>query len=402
MNSWIKTGREVVLIRLPNWLGDAVMASGIISALKEKWPEIQLLVVAPEAILQVFADDPRIHGFASSSHKRSTKSKIVMPDAFSPLAIRLKPIKTLCRKIRYFLCPPPLIFTTKNGVQFSASIDLCVRLTHSFSSTWHLLLRARSPMIGTGMWAHHSKGVTRALGKKEGDGKTMHLVEQYSQLLQPLIPDITPRGPKLFVDSVLREQYIDAIQKQHICINSHKSMQWIAINSEAAYGPAKCWPKEYFIDLTLKIIQNPNMACLFLGDAQGKDSVHQLVDAVAQGIDSCMTKKSAIEAKKRIVNLAGKTSLKELMVLLQACDMLITGDSGPMHLRSALAQEKHGLIALFGSTNPAKTGPLDSSHVLYQKQSCSPCYLRKCPIDFRCMRSLSVDRVYQELLRQLA
>ena len=101
----------------------------------------------------------------------------------------------------------------------------------------------------------------------------------------------------------------------------------------------------------------------------------------------------------RNLNLAGQTSLRELMSLLKLCRVLLTNDSGPMHVAAALGTP---VVVPFGSTSPELTGPGlpgDPRHRLLKSDApCSPCFLRECPIDFRCMNGISVERVVEAVL----
>jgi heptosyltransferase-2 len=101
----------------------------------------------------------------------------------------------------------------------------------------------------------------------------------------------------------------------------------------------------------------------------------------------------------RVINLAGKTSLRELLAFINCCSYFLTNDSGPMHIAAAL---KIPLLALFGSTDNTRTGPYLNGKVLHKHVECSPCYKRVCPIDFRCMKRIEVDEVYQELQALIA
>ena len=98
--------------------------------------------------------------------------------------------------------------------------------------------------------------------------------------------------------------------------------------------------------------------------------------------------------------LTGKTELCELIALIACCDLFITNDSGPMHLAAALQVPT---VAIFGPTNEIATGPLSPrAVVLNKKVECSPCLLRECPIDHRCMTRITVDEVYQHASRLLS
>ena len=98
-------------------------------------------------------------------------------------------------------------------------------------------------------------------------------------------------------------------------------------------------------------------------------------------------------------NLAGQTSLRELMALLKLCRVLLTNDTGPMHVAAALGTP---VVVPFGSTSPELTGPGlpgDPRHRLLKSDApCSPCFLRECPIDFRCLNGIGSDRVVAAVL----
>ena len=200
--------------------------------------------------------------------------------------------------------------------------------------------------------------------------ESVHLVNLYKSLLQTL--EITPSstGPHLTLTSSEKEKGKKILHSFGIVFDQ----PILGMCPSAAFGPAKCWPHEYVVEL-IELIKksHPTLQIIIFGDESAIDIGYAL--------------------KKRfpsITNLCGKTTLKELMSLLVFCDLLITNDSGPMHIADAL---KVKMLPIFGSTNPDKTGPFYQKEVLYEKASCSPCYLRKCPIDFRCMKSLTPQLV---------
>lgn len=136
----------------------------------------------------------------------------------------------------------------------------------------------------------------------------------------------------------------------------------------AEYGPAKRWP--YFAELASRI----GMPVVLLGSP--KDA------AAAGGIGG--------------TNLIGKTTLDEAIDLIAGAELVVSNDSGLMHVAAALGRP---LVALFGSSSPEKTPPQPGhSHVLWLKVECSPCYERECPLrHFKCMREMSVDMVLKEI-----
>jgi ADP-heptose:LPS heptosyltransferase len=99
-------------------------------------------------------------------------------------------------------------------------------------------------------------------------------------------------------------------------------------------------------------------------------------------------------------NLIGKTTLGELMDRLSECALLLTNDTGTMHLAAALGVP---VVAIFGSTEPQLTAPLGPGHrILRHPVECSPCFLRTCPLDFRCMNAVTVKEATEAVLETLA
>jgi ADP-heptose:LPS heptosyltransferase len=100
------------------------------------------------------------------------------------------------------------------------------------------------------------------------------------------------------------------------------------------------------------------------------------------------------------MNRIGQTTLDQLIDELRECRLLLTNDTGTMHLAALLGVP---VVAIFGSTEPRLTGPLGNGHIILRRHvECSPCFLRDCPIDFRCMRAVSVQEVADAVLSTLA
>ena len=102
---------------------------------------------------------------------------------------------------------------------------------------------------------------------------------------------------------------------------------------------------------------------------------------------------------KHCLNRIGQTSLDELIAELRTCRLLLTNDTGTMHLAALLGLPT---VSIFGSTEPRMTGPLGAGHIVLRHHvECSPCFLRECPIDFRCMKAVSVEEVTAAVLSVL-
>jgi lipopolysaccharide heptosyltransferase II len=147
----------------------------------------------------------------------------------------------------------------------------------------------------------------------------------------------------------------------------------------AEYGPAKRWLPERFAEVAVAVsAQRPIQWILFgtSGDAEIGATIEASV-----GINC--------------INRIGKTTMNDLIAELSECALLLTNDTGTMHLASILGVP---VVAVFGSTEPHLTGPLGNARQVIRHQvECSPCFLRECPIDFRCMKAVTVDEVVQSV-----
>jgi heptosyltransferase-2 len=122
-----------------------------------------------------------------------------------------------------------------------------------------------------------------------------------------------------------------------------------------------------------------------------------LATEIAKGVTSGLS--GSGESRQRVINLAGQTNLRELCAALQCCQVLLTNDTGPMHLAAAVGTR---VVVPYGSTSPELTGPGlpdDPRHRLLKSNvPCAPCFLRECPIDFRCMKGHGVEVVSRAVL----
>ena len=159
---------------------------------------------------------------------------------------------------------------------------------------------------------------------------------------------------------------------------------WIGVNPGAAYGTAKRWPPGRFAAAAALVARRAGAQVAIVGAA----SERPLAESVAEQLGS----------KARV--LCGETTLAELVGVLRGLRLLLTNDSGPMHLAAALGTP---LVAVFGSTDWSETSPVsDRARVVREETDCAPCLLRECPIDHRCMTRVAVGRVAQSALELLA
>jgi heptosyltransferase-2 len=159
----------------------------------------------------------------------------------------------------------------------------------------------------------------------------------------------------------------------------------LGLNPGAEYGPAKRWPVERYIAVAKEIQRRRNCAWILFGGNNDVEQTNQIQSALGG---------------PEVVNVGGKTSLRELMSLMKLCRLFLTNDTGPMHVAAALSVP---VVAIFGSTSPDLTGPFPANdsrlQIVASSAPCSPCFLRECPIDFRCMNGIGIEAVVESVLR---
>jgi len=209
---------------------------------------------------------------------------------------------------------------------------------------------------------------------------SVHQIHEYLHLVAALGANPESLPPQLFVTP----EEVEAAKKKFGLWGIMRPI--LGLNPGAEYGPAKRWPVERFIAAAREIQNRTNCAWLIFG---GKNDME-----LAKRINSELRTPNS-----ELRNLAGQTSLRELMSLLKTCRVLLTNDSGPMHVAAALGTP---VVVPFGSTSPELTGPGlpgDLRHRLLKSDApCSPCFRRGCPIDFRCMNAISAGRVVEAVL----
>jgi heptosyltransferase-2 len=159
-----------------------------------------------------------------------------------------------------------------------------------------------------------------------------------------------------------------------LLISQQPAGPWVGLSPGAAYGPAKRWPPERFAAVGRELQKNWGARLVLLGGAEDRDAGEEVMARLPGAL-----------------NLVGRTSLRQALGVLTHLLLLITNDSGLMHAAAALGVP---LIAIFGSTDPAATGPFTSrATVLRHPLPCSPCFKRTCDLDYQCLLDISVEEV---------
>ncbi|MCE9519025.1 MAG: lipopolysaccharide heptosyltransferase II, partial [Verrucomicrobia bacterium] len=315
-----------LLVRSPNWLGDACMALPAVRALKKGRSDLKLTVLTPAKLGDLWKMIPEVDGVILKDAKEGTGS--------------------VARKIRA-----------------AAAFDAAILFTNSVRSALEIW-RAGVPRIVGYRGKLRSWLVNQFIREPSGDQPPLHHARRYLRIAECC--GAKTDDPLLFATPAP--------------LNS-ASIQ-IGICAGAEYGPAKRWPLERFAEVATRLsAQMPEIEWVLVG---------------APGEKEMGVKLSALLARARHVNLVGKTSLTELIAGLQRCRLLLTNDTGTMHLAAALGVPT---VSIFGSTEPILTGPLGGNHrVVRHHVPCSPCFARECPLGhYECMTGVSVERVAGEV-----
>lgn len=335
---------ENIIVRMPNWLGDIVMATPVLTDLRLAFPKASITAMCIRPFCQILTNDEAVDELFCFTRPSND-------------FIRREDLRNIIAKIE------------------TGKYDLGILLTNSFSSAWWFWQGKVKKRLGYA--AHFRKFLlTHSISRPK---TPLHQVDAYKQILKPLGISQSATRPRLFVTpQEVEESKTLLYQRGYV-----KGKTLIGINPGATYGLAKCWPPERFRALVLKLSLEIDAHFVFFGDA----SSSQMVKEISQGLPD------------NVIDLAGVTNLRELACLIKDCNVLITNDSGPMHVADAFGTP---VIALFGSTDPVLTGPYSQTeNVIYKKVACSPCFKRVCPIDFRCMKYITVDEVSEKVLALL-
>jgi len=364
-----------ILVRGVNWLGDAVMATPALQRLREAQPASHISLLTHEKLADLWQGHPSIDSaitFAPSETIWSIASRLRKEKFDTALVLPNSPRSAL----EVWLARIP----QRTGY---ARIWRNWFLTQAVPSRENRVVMRKRSVAEINRLIANTEHETRNMAYSNG----AHQIHEYLNLVVTLGASSIPISPHIHVTS----SELELVATQ-FGLKLHASEPIFGLNPGAEYGPAKRWPAERFISAALEIQRQTRCRWLIFGGAGDFNVAHE----IETGIQSSLAK----TAKALLpLNLAGKTSLRELCVLLKLCRVVLTNDSGPMHVAAAVGTP---VVVPFGSTSPELTGPGlpgDTRHKLLTANApCSPCFLRSCPIDFRCMTGISVERVVEAVL----
>jgi heptosyltransferase-2 len=336
-----------ILIRSSNWLGDAVMTVPAVRAIKRGRPDAHVTVLTPGKLADVWKTVPEVDAVVPFEGPKG---------------------RGLLRTLRGLFHPWKVARSIK-GRGFEAAV-LFPNSIRTAVEAWLAEIPRR-----VGYPGHRGRGWFLDQIYREKKRKTKvapppeHQVYHYLKLAEFI--GAAPSAMDLAMPSISTPA---------------SNLARIAVCPGAEYGPAKRWLPERYAEVIKAMSAERSCQWFLVGTAKDRPVAEEIA-ALAANPD-------------RIENLCGRTTLTELINLLRSCDVLVTNDTGTMHLAALLGVRT---VSIFGSTEPQLTGPLGSGHMVLRRQvECSPCFLRECPIDFRCMKAIESREVVSAVRKVLA
>ena len=333
-----------ILVRAPNWVGDAVMALPTLAALHNLCHQAEITVLAAPRVAPLFQGQPGV----------------VQVVLYPPGRERWRFLWNLRQG------NPDNNTDDRRPKTENRPFDLGLVLPNSFDSALGLLLAGVRRRLG---YSTDCRGALLNLAVK--GVKTLaglHTVYYYLGVLQGLggVEGLMP--PRIYLEDE------DTQAGAALLPGKLDDGPWVGLSPGAAYGPAKRWPPERFAALGRELHKEFGVRLVLLGGPEDRDTEAEVKARLPEALD-----------------LIGATSLRQALGVLTHLQLLITNDSGLMHAAAALGTP---LVAIFGSTDPQATGPFTSkATVVHHPLPCSPCLERTCDHGYKCLLDISVAEV---------
>lgn len=324
-----------ILIRSSKWLGDAVMSVPAVRAIKRGRPDAHVTILTSDALAPMWK---------------------LVSDVDEIITAKPSSLFSMVRAIR----------------RATSSFDAAVLFPNSMRSALEVWLGGIPRRVGyRGHW--RSWLLNQVVREPNKPRPPEHQTRRYLRIAHALgadVSDASLTAAAIPPSRAERAVKLDGAQPLGLCPG-------------AEYGPAKRWLPERFAEAAAAVADQKAMKWTLFGK--------ETDNAAGASIASILG--------DRCVNRIGQTTLEELINELSSCRLLLTNDTGTMHLAALLGVPT---VAIFGSTEPRLTGPLGNNHVILRHHvECSPCFLRECPIDFRCMKAVTVEEVVAAVMSLL-
>jgi heptosyltransferase-2 len=340
--------REQVLIRVPNWLGDAVLALPALAAIRRHLSGAHLTIAAPASVASLFRET-------------TTGAR---PDAVLDLPESSR----------------ATIAAIRRGHFTSA-----ILLPNSFRSAWQVY-RARVPVRSGFATSGRGFLLTQRV-PRPNSSDSRHHSDYYRALVRGLqIPCPEDELPQVHATAAGQAR----ADELFALVKCPPDRPLVVLMPGAANSQAKQWLPERMAELSARLVRERGVVCVMAGAAHDR--------AASRAIESWLRAR-APDAASGVLDLVGRTSLGALAAVLDRAAVCVSNDAGGMHLASALGRP---VVAIFGPTDERSTRPAGDHDLIVEPVFCRPCMLRDCPIDHRCMTRIPVDRVFGAVAGRLS
>jgi heptosyltransferase-2 len=321
-----------ILVRAPNWVGDSAVATPSMKAIRAKFPGAEITVMVRPSVAGVFAS-----------------AKYVDRVWTEPKPSGLREWLRIALEVR------------------RQHFDMAILFPNSFESAAMVFLGGVPQRVG---YAMDSRGwmLTRRI---HGEKRKVHHVDYYLELAKAVSADVS--SPSMEI-TARREDRTNA-RKLLAVSGIPTDARFMVLSPGAAFGAAKRWGDHQFAEAADTLAEEFKLSVVIIG-SEGERSI-------SESIQKSMKQPAAI--------LNGKTSLETLIGVIAESNLMLGNDSGPVHLASALGIPA---VAVFGATDYIVAAPYGpKGRAVHVPVECSPCWLRECPIDHRCMTRVSSEMV---------
>jgi len=327
-----------LVIRAPNWLGDAIMALPALAAVRAGLPETHITIAAIDSVAPLFHEDTAA----------APNEVLTIPD-------RSREAKILA----------------------DGQFDAGLLLTNSFRTAWML---RRAGIVDRWGFPTSARGFLLTVRVPRLRSR-VHQSKYYSTLVEGLGFAVTDPVPRVSLRAETAQRAADTLAQLGI----GASAMLVGFAPGAAYGHAKRWPPARVAAVVARLAQERGAISILVGAHGDREAGREIESALPSGV--------------RVVNAIGRTDLRQVAGILARCAAFVSNDSGAMHLAAAVGVP---VTAIFGPTDERVTAPIGNHDVIVREVFCRPCMLRDCPIDHRCMKRITSDDVFDAVTARLS
>ena len=333
------------MVRGVNWIGDAVMTIPALRGLKRANPDARITLLVNPWVSSLFEKDPNV-------------SEIILyKDIYRSIPGRFR----LAREMR------------------KHEFCMAILFQNAFDAAIIALLAGIPERIGYNRDARRFL-LTDAV-PFDDQARKLHHIDYYLNLIKKAGFPFAYERPWIYLtleERLTARKRLESLRRPVV-----------GINPGATYGSSKRWHPERFAEVAYRVISEMNGSAVIFGGPSETEIAAEIEKEVIN-LSGCMP------LDTQLLMMAGKTGLRELISLISECDVLVTNDSGPMHIGYAV---RTPVVAIFGSTSPKHTGPVGKSDIAIKKTlHCSPCLERECRShDLKCMEMITSGEVFEAL-----